>query len=152
VEITVQLGTLLFEVGRVEQAATTLARAVELAPDDAPLRTNLANVRLAQGRGGEAEALARSAIARAPGLDAAHGTLALALSSRGDHGGALDALRTAMRLNPDDPRYAVNAALELAALGRAPEACDTLSRAARAARDEGLARDVAERRRRLSCP
>ena len=77
------LGTALAERGDFADAAATLARALELAPELAPAREALSRTLFSAGRYAEAEAVERAALAREPDAARLHLRLAHALLVQG---------------------------------------------------------------------
>ncbi len=118
----VNLGVLLQQAGRLDEAAAAFERALVLEPDAADGHLNLANVRHAQGRTAEAEAGFRAALRLDPGNAAAHLNLANTLAARGALADAVPLYERALALRP---RYADahnNLANVLAMQGRTEEA------------------------------
>ena len=96
-----ELADAAVELGRLEQAAQALDRAVALQPKDADALASLGNVYLQQGRTSEA----RSALQRALALDAhlprANNTMGLAALNAGQTADAEQYFRAAIRSQPD---------------------------------------------------
>jgi len=116
------LGALMVQTGRAEEAAAQFEKAVELKPDFAEARANLGGALAKLGRLDEALVQLRQAIASDAAYAPAHFTLGLVLSQRGDKPGAIGEWRSALDL---DPKYAeAHASLgdALYAQGRGAEA------------------------------
>jgi predicted Zn-dependent protease with MMP-like domain len=95
-------GVALRELDRPEQAARELRRAVELDPDDAEFRANLAFALFSSCRFEEAESEARRAIESDDALPDAHCALALVLErAQSTRPSAEVAFRRAAELDPD---------------------------------------------------
>lgn len=113
---------------RHPEAIRTMFRAVELAPDLAPLRVNLAVSLLQAGRLTEADEQTELALTRSPALAEAHlvrGTLRLA---RGDPPGARKAINEALRLAPGMPAAREKLALAYLQEGDARQAAWVIER------------------------
>jgi predicted Zn-dependent protease with MMP-like domain len=95
-------GVALRELDRPDQAARELDRAVELDPDDAEFRANLAFALFSACRFPDAERAAREAISSDASLPDAHYALALVLERReSSRAAAEDAFRRAAELDPE---------------------------------------------------
>ncbi|MEM1415479.1 MAG: tetratricopeptide repeat protein, partial [Myxococcota bacterium] len=115
-EPQVGLGDLAAAEGALEDAEAHYVAALDLRAD-ALSWLKLGNVRLRRGhRSGAADAF-RAAIARAPGLGAAHNGLGAVLLQSGDETGAARALEQATTLAPDDAAPWLNLALLAARRG-----------------------------------
>jgi spermidine synthase/tetratricopeptide (TPR) repeat protein len=97
-ECLVGVGYLDLFAGRLDEAETLLARAVQLYPRSAGAAYRLGALRQMQGRTGEAETLYREAMRLAPQLGPPHGLLGSLLLARGDARAALDQFDTAIAL------------------------------------------------------
>lgn len=97
-------GNLLRAEQRYEMALESLDTAIRLAPKDAEAHTNRGNVLLAMGRYDEAVASYDQALALVPKLAAALLNRGLAEVERKNFAAALDNLRTALQLSPEQ-RY-----------------------------------------------
>jgi tetratricopeptide (TPR) repeat protein len=116
------LGTLRADQGDWLSASAALEHARTIAPDSALTALNLADVRRAQGREGEAQSLIRAVLRREPRLAVAWRALGLSLLRQQDAAQALASLRTAHGIDETDPRTAQVYALVLRSQGRAREA------------------------------
>ncbi|MBB3264398.1 tetratricopeptide (TPR) repeat protein [Azospirillum sp. OGB3] len=94
------LGVALQRIGGPD-AATALAQAVALLPEDATPRLNLGRAHYDAGRWGAAAAALRGALALDPANDGALELLAAARHKVGGEGEAVTALRRLLRLRPD---------------------------------------------------
>ena len=97
------LGVLLAESGRVEEAVAQFEKASALKPDYAAARTNLGGALEKLGRLDEALVALRKAIEADTRYAPAHYNLGLVLSRRGDAQGAIVEWRSALEI---DPKYA----------------------------------------------
>jgi predicted TPR repeat methyltransferase len=103
-------------------ARGSLEKALQLAPDSLEARIALADLHMAVGEFPAAAARYREAIAaraHPPGL---HARLATALKEMGDPAGALEALETALAVEPDSAECSYLLAQTLLENGRIPEA------------------------------
>ncbi|MDC7785953.1 tetratricopeptide repeat protein [Rhodoplanes sp. TEM] len=149
------LGLLLMDVGRPAEAESELTAALTLDPSFVPAAVTLADLLRALGRDAEAEPLLRGMIERQPNAASPHHALGLWLVRANRRAEAIDALKRAADLAPDDPRMAYVYAVALSATDRAkalatlreslarhPHDRETLSGLAAFSRDAG-ARDDA---------
>ena len=97
------LGTVLFELRRIDEAADSFRRALALEPDHAPAHCSLAAALRQQGRPDEAEASCRAALAIVPDSVEALCLLAELLADRGRFAEAEELFRRAIANNPDYP-------------------------------------------------
>ena len=105
-------GLALFHLGRYEEAEAAFRRAIDLAPDNALYRSNLAGALREQGRLQEAErVLLEEALPRDPSLWVAHFNLGLVYLRADRPDLAAQALEGALGLAPPDQRAAVEATL-----------------------------------------
>jgi tetratricopeptide (TPR) repeat protein len=98
------LGGLLSEQGRVDEALPFIQSALKLRPDDGGVYNNLGNLFYRQGKFAEAAAQYRQAIRLKPDYAEAHNNLATALLPQGQLAEAIDQYQQAVRIRPD---YAV---------------------------------------------
>ncbi|MEZ5786954.1 MAG: multiheme c-type cytochrome [Xanthobacteraceae bacterium] len=144
------LGLLFITLGRAAEAESELKAAVALDPSFVPAAVTLADLYRALGRDGDAEPVLRDMIARYPEAAAPHHALALWLVRAGRRAEAMEELKRAVELAPDDPRMAYVYAVALAqadraqaisalkrSLARHPYHRDTLSALAAFSRDAG---------------
>ncbi len=108
------LGAGYLELGRYEEAAAALGRAVQLRPDAVRFRNNLGYALERLGRTDEALGHYRHAAARDPGLAEVQSNLGRALRSRGRWTEALPHLDRAAQLQPELPAPLVDLAWVLA--------------------------------------
>jgi tetratricopeptide (TPR) repeat protein len=111
------LGSLAGRQGRVDEAMMWLDRASPLAPDHPALAYLRGDALSNVWRFAQAEAPLATAVARAPGDDAAWVMLATARGSAGDPAGALLAAREGLSVQPRDADLLRIQALSLGALG-----------------------------------
>jgi putative thioredoxin len=108
-----------------DAAEASYRRALELAPDDAAAKVGLARLLLGRDQVDEARALAQSLERRGFLEPEAERLVAeLALREQGEAAGDLDAMRSAVAANPDDPALKLKLAEALAARGRYEEALE----------------------------
>jgi predicted TPR repeat methyltransferase len=115
------LGNVLYEAERFEEAASAYERALELAPN-AGTYANLGATRRLQGRYEDAEAAYERALALDPGHADAHSNFANLLASRGRGREAIAHFCTAMTLRPDHPEARRQLGVAYSTLGRKDEA------------------------------
>ncbi len=96
------LGLLLKEARRHDDAIVCLQRALELDPKRADAHNNLAVTLLDMNRLAEAEASARAAVAIDPKNVLAWNTIGVALMGQSRMAGAVDAYRRVLKLQPDN--------------------------------------------------
>jgi dTDP-4-amino-4,6-dideoxygalactose transaminase/predicted O-linked N-acetylglucosamine transferase (SPINDLY family) len=96
------LGLLLKEARRHEEAVACLRRGLELDPKRADTHNNLAVTLLDMNRLGEAEASARAAVALDPKNALAWNTIGVALLGQNRMAGAVDAYRRVLKLEPNN--------------------------------------------------
>lgn len=114
--------------GQQAEAATLLARAVELAPAYLPARIALAEALLQSGSLDRAEPIFRGLAREAAAAPAAAYGLGRILSARGEQEAAIDQFTTATRLFPDFGAAHYALALAYRRLGRAEAAQEALDR------------------------
>ena len=115
------LGALALQSGRPADAEPLIAQAIGLKPA-ADFQFTRAHVLLALRRPAEAAATARLVLRGRPHNAAAHQVLGHALSDAGQAEAAIDAYRTAQRLQPDLPDIRNNLGTALRQAGRLREA------------------------------
>jgi len=120
--ILYNLGMCYSDMGLLDQAISTLRRAVELAPTSANALVALAVAHARQGSVGEAEKLLRRALDLEPDNPYALRNLGAIRAEQGDYAGAYELLKKAARLLPDDPQTLYGLAATLIKLGRDDEA------------------------------
>jgi len=116
------LGALLAQTGRVEEAVAQFEKAVALKPDFAAARANLGGALAKLGKLDEALAQLRKALELDAGYAPAHYNLGLVLSQRGDAQGAIREWRSALDLDPKYAEAHASLADALYAQGRTAEA------------------------------
>jgi Flp pilus assembly protein TadD len=126
------LGLLLQQEGRVEEAIVEYEHAVREHPDEADLLDNLAIALAGVGRTTEAIAHWRRALALAPERAGTHGNLGNTLAATGDLAGAIAEYETALRLDPTHADVLNNLGNVLAMQGRQAEALARYQAAIRA--------------------
>ena len=146
------LGKALFLAGRVAEAETHYARALQLDPGDALAHYNLGNIRANDGRLPEAIAEYGRALRLQPDLFEAHNNLGLALVKAGRPLAAIAEFEATLRHEPDSFEAHCNLADVLAQVGRVPESIDQYELALRlepnaAAVHENLAMALAQAER-----
>lgn len=109
-----QLGLLRLRQGRAGEAEQAWSQAIEAAPLDAANYLNLADLYRAQGREKATERLLREALVILPTEGMLHYALGLSLVRQQQREAAMEPLRRAWELQPDDPRtgYVYAVALE----------------------------------------
>ena len=121
------LGNVLRELGRLDEAAEAYEVAAGLQPDDVDALADLGGVYQLQGRFDAAEAVCRRAIGVRPDFVRGHYNLGISLKFLGRAEEALDALRRAVQLEPTKIDAQLNFAgilLEQGKAAEALEACD----------------------------
>ena len=103
-----ELGLVLSQAGRPEEAIPQFERAVELDPQNADTHNNLANLLSRQQRFTEAEAQYRQALDIDPALPEAHYGLGMVLYAREKVEEAIRKLEEALRLRPEYTRAHIN--------------------------------------------
>lgn len=103
------------QLGDLDAAQTSLARALELAPNSVESLCNLASVHTAAGRLDEAERALRRALVHTPQHPGALNNLGSLLDARGDYHGAAECFAKAIKYKPDYARAWLNQAAALLA-------------------------------------
>jgi tetratricopeptide (TPR) repeat protein len=101
----VRLARALEGQGKLDEAATLLEEARQLAPDDLSVLTALGEVRTEQGQYQDAVAPLTEVVEREPGRAFPHFYLGVALRNIGRTEEALSQLATAVHLDPTNERY-----------------------------------------------
>ncbi len=127
-----QLGSVLMNEGRYDEAAQQFLYVVDRSPGDALARVQLGVAHLRQGDRQEAIRLFRDALRWNPKLIDGHYNLAVALEAEGLKEEAAAQYAEGLRHNPDDFQAHVNLALLLQRAGRGGEARRHLLAAVRA--------------------
>lgn len=119
----------LAEQGDPAGAASGLAHAAAMAPDDPPLQVQCGNLLRQLHRPAEALACFDRAAAALPDNPAVLGNRGIALAELGRHQEAFACIDRVARLRPDDPNTLVNRGSMLVQLGRPTEALADYDRA-----------------------
>lgn len=125
------LGIVLSDSGRSDEAVGLIRRAVALKPDDAEAHNNLGVALAAAGRIPEAVESYRETLRLDPGYTDAHTNLGVALVAVGEVSEAIEHHEAAIRIRPDFVKARNNLGLALAAAGRIPEAVEQYEAALR---------------------
>ncbi len=112
------LGVVLAERGRLEEAIEHYHKALLINPDDANAHNNLGNALAARGEAEEAIQQYQQTLRISPQHASAHSNLGLALAKRGQWEEAVEHLREALRINPNLANAHYNLGLVLAGRGR----------------------------------
>ena len=103
VEARINLGTAMYQLGRMEEAHANFSRAVELEPENALAEFNLGCVLEQLGKAPEAIVHLANAVELLPSLADAHLNLALAYEKNGQPQNALRHLSLYVRYEPNGP-------------------------------------------------
>ncbi|MEO0373678.1 MAG: tetratricopeptide repeat protein [Cyanobacteria bacterium P01_A01_bin.17] len=122
VDVRVNMGSLLKQMGRLEDAIATYKQALTSQPNRPDILFNLGNTLQAQGNATEAEAAFRQSIQLQPGLAAAHFNLGRLLQQQEQLEAAVICYRDAITHNPQLIRAHTNLGNTLKALGQLDEA------------------------------
>ncbi len=122
-------GIAAYRLGRLEEAATDLNRAIASAPRRADFRWNQTAILRSLGRLPDAEAQGQEAVRLAPDAPEAHNNLASVLKDLGRQGEAVAHYRRALELKPDYADAWSNLAWALSLAGQAREAEDAARQA-----------------------
>jgi len=114
----VSLGNLRLRQGRSEEAIAAYQRALSLDPRFAGAYVNLADAYRVLGRDAEGEKALRDGLTILPGAADLHHALGLLLVRKGDMTAALQELVAAVKLAPDNARYAYVHAVALHSAGK----------------------------------
>jgi predicted CXXCH cytochrome family protein len=125
-----ELGVFMIRQRRLGDAEAAFRRSITLDPTFAGAHSNLAELFRAMGRNDESEKTYATAVAAAPNLAELRYGHALALVRVRRLEDAIGQLREAVRLDPDNIRYASTLAIALDSVGRSGDAFDMLSAAA----------------------
>jgi Flp pilus assembly protein TadD len=127
--IEYNLGHVLGEEGKYDEAAPHLEKALQIKPDFFDGLLNMGITRAQQGRTAEAIACYQRAIRVQPNSAKAHAELGVALAKQSRNDAALVELMRALEFAPNDADVQTNLGLVLARLGRIQEALDELHQA-----------------------
>jgi predicted CXXCH cytochrome family protein len=122
----VNLGNFRMRQGRVEEAIAAYERALALDARFAGAYVNLADAYRQQGRDAEGEKVLRHGLALLPRASDLHHALGLMLVRKGEKPAAIRELDLAMRLAPDNARYAYVYAIGLHSTGKREAALSAL--------------------------
>ncbi len=95
------MGNTLFELGKIDEAETSLKKAIELKPDFFEAHNNLGATQQNLGRLDEAEKSYKKAIELKPDYAEAHNNLGNTLNYKGDLVAAIDSYKQALNIQPD---------------------------------------------------
>ena len=121
-EAQTNLGSLYAALGKEEPAVSAYHTAIELDATYVPAHVNLADFYRTLGREAEAEKTLRQAAGIIPDSAAVHHALGLTLVRQQRNAGALEELRLATTLNPQNARYIYVYAVALNSAGRQEQA------------------------------
>lgn len=116
------LGLILVDQGRTEEALRNYEKARSLQPDTEEVYTNLGLIAASQGRTDDAMEYYRTAIGIRPEYVVAHNNLANLLSERGEAAQALAHYQKAVEIVPRSPQTHKHLAMFLASHGRMDDA------------------------------
>ncbi|MBI4657443.1 MAG: tetratricopeptide repeat protein [Verrucomicrobia bacterium] len=116
------LGSVWFELGKLEDAVTAYRKAVEILPSFADAHYNLGNAYYALKRSSEAETCYRKALEVQPDLTEARYNLGLLAHERGKLQEAIEEYRRVTDVNPAHPDALLNLGLVLKDLGQHDDA------------------------------
>jgi Flp pilus assembly protein TadD len=125
-EAHVNIGLVHFAREHFDQAEQAFAQAIGVDSFFVPAYVNLAELRRVQGRDTDGEAILNSALVFAPDIGTIHHALGLLYVRQRRMPEALDALRRAAELAPDDARFAYVYGVALHSEGRVDEAVAVL--------------------------
>ncbi len=123
------LGDVLADQGRFEEAIQEYRQVIEIMPDYAAAHYNLGVALISKGNIDEAIQQFNQALRIQPNFTAGRNKLGVALASKGDIDGAMECFRQAIQSNPDEPDAYCNLALTLSRLNRTAEAVAQYKRA-----------------------
>jgi protein O-mannosyl-transferase len=127
--IEYNLGHVVGEQGKYDEAAAHFEKALQIKPDFFDALLNMGVTRARQGRTGEAVEYYQRAIRVQPNSAKAHAELGVALAKQNRNDAALQELSQALELAPNDADIHTNLGLVFARLGRVQEALDELHQA-----------------------
>ena len=116
------LGTVLQESGKFQEAVSSYGQALSLKPDYFEVLANLGNIAMLTGNAKDAEVYYRRALAIQPAFAPAHKGLGGALATLGHLDEAFEILRQAEKFDPADPDVAAAEAAILERKGFADQA------------------------------
>jgi len=127
--IEYNLGHVIGEQGRYDEAAAHFDKALQIKPDFFDALLNMGVTRARQGRTGEAIEYFQRAIRVQPNSAKAHAELGVELAKENRNDAAFAELSQALDLAPNDADVHTNLGLVLARLGKVQEALDELHQA-----------------------
>jgi tetratricopeptide (TPR) repeat protein len=128
-ESHVNLGALAMDLGQSAEAEAEDRVALALSPRFVPAWIQLAEVERLTGQEGKADSVLRAGLAANPGAADLHHALGLSLIRQRNYPMALEELGTALRLAPDNARYAFVYAVALHDTGHGTESLAVLRQA-----------------------
>jgi len=128
-ELHNNLGNILKNSGKVEEAIERFNRSLELMPNSHQIHNNLGNALGKLGKIDEEIEHYRKALSLRPGFPAAHYNLATALAKQGKTDEAIAEYRQALRFGPRDVDALSNLGFALAGQGKFDEAIEYYKRA-----------------------
>ncbi len=143
-EAWLNLANLALETGRPDEAERALRTALELDPAWEPAVANLADLLRALQRDDEGEGLLRAGITRLPDAASLHHALGLLEVRRQRMPQALESLRRALELAPENARYGYVYAVALLETGRTDEAGAVIADALRHSPNDRALRELWE--------
>jgi tetratricopeptide (TPR) repeat protein len=138
------MGVVLFNQNKLDDARQCFQAALQLQPNNAEAHNNLGNVLASQGKANEAGEQFAAAVAAAPDLVEAQCNLARYFAGKGDAVRAAECYRAALSARPDLAEAHLGLALLLQQAGQLPEAAAHYAEAVR------LQPDLAEAQNNLS--
>ncbi|HEY2386115.1 MAG TPA: tetratricopeptide repeat protein [Candidatus Binatia bacterium] len=112
-----ELGSVLADLGRFEEARAAFTRSLAIRPNDGATLYNLGNALAQESRFDDAIAAYQQALTAVPDLADAMVNLGNVQSLRGDHAAAVESMRRALPLTPRSASLHMNIANELFRLG-----------------------------------
>ena len=125
------LGLVLFEAGKTDEAIAHYTEALWIAPNYVEAHNNLGNALEKLGKRDEAIAQFRQALSLRPGYARVHNNIGVALWGQGKTNEAIAEYGRALEIDPGYAKAEENLALALAGEGRLAEAIDHYERALR---------------------
>jgi protein O-mannosyl-transferase len=145
------LGTILFNQGKPEDAVVQLTECLRIQPNYTEAHYNLGLALEKLGRHSEAIAEFERALALRPTFGKAHNNLAIILAGQGRTDEAIGHLREAIRIDPSAEKAYFNLGNVLLQTGRAAEAAEALEQAIQLEPDDAAAAEsLREARKALS--
>lgn len=123
------LGNVLKDLGKIDEAIKHFDRSLELAPNSAEIHNNVGNALRELGKVDEAIGHYRKALSLKPDFSQAHYNLAAALTQQGKTDEAISGYREALRLGGENVNELVDLGFELAQQGNFDEAVEYYKKA-----------------------